>query len=97
MICSFGDKTARDIFHGVSSRYARKLPNELHRVASRKLDQLNTASKLVDLRVPPNNHLEALKRNLKGFYSIRINDQWRVVFRWSTAGPEDVQIMDYHK
>ncbi|MCB0357275.1 MAG: type II toxin-antitoxin system RelE/ParE family toxin [Bdellovibrionales bacterium] len=97
MICSFGDKTARDIFHGSSSRFARKLPNELHAVAVRKLDQLNTASKLVDLRVPPSNRLEPLRGDLKGFFSIRINDQWRVVFRWSTAGPEEVQIMDYHR
>lgn len=97
MICSFGNKTAKDLFHGESSRYARKLPNELHGIAARKLDQLNTASKLVDLRVPPSNRLEPLKGDLKGFYSIRINDQWRVVFKWSTAGTEQVQIMDYHK
>lgn len=97
MICSFGNKTARDLFHGESSRYARKLPNELHAIAVRRLDQLNAASKLVDLRVPPSNRLESLKGDLKGFYSIRINDQWRLVFKWSAAGPEGVQIMDYHK
>ena len=97
MICSFGNKTAKDLFHGESSRHARKLPNELHVVAARKLDQLNTASQLVDLRVPPSNRLEPLKGDLKGFYSIRINDKWRVVFKWSTAGPEQVQIIDYHK
>ena len=73
------------------------MPNELHAIAVRKLDQLNTASKLVDLRIPPSNRLEPLKGELKGFYSIRINDQWRVVFKWSAAGPEEVQIMDYHK
>ena len=73
------------------------MPNELHAIAVRKLDQLNTASKLVDLRIPPSNRLEPLKGELKGFYSIRINDQWRVVFNWSAAGPEEVQIMDYHK
>ncbi|MCH2533125.1 MAG: type II toxin-antitoxin system RelE/ParE family toxin [Bdellovibrionales bacterium] len=97
MICSFGDKTARDIFHGTSSRFSRKLSNELHAAAVRKLDQLNTASKLVDLKVPPSNRLEPLRGDLKGFHSIRINDQWRVVFRWSNAGPEEVQIMDYHR
>ncbi len=97
MICSFGNKTARDLFYGESSRYARKLPNELHAVAVRKLDQLNAASKLVDLRVPPSNRLEPLSAELKGFYSIRINDQWRVIFKWSLAGPEEVQIIDYHK
>ena len=97
MICSFGNKTARDLFHGESSRYTRKLPNELHTIAVRKLDQLNTASKLVDLRVPPSNRLEPLKGDLKGFYSIRINDQWRVVSKWTPVGPEEVQIIDYHK
>lgn len=97
MICSFGDKTARDIFNGESSRYARKLPIELHAIAIRKLDQLNAATKLVDLRVPPSNRLEPLKGNLKGYSSVRINDQWRVIFQWSAAGPEHVQIVDYHK
>jgi len=65
-------------------------------VALRKLDVLDYAQKLDDLRSPPGNRLEALKGNLRGFHSIRINDRWRVVFRWTDAGPTDVDIVDYH-
>lgn len=96
MICSFGNKTARDIFNGINSRFARKLPKELHKIASRKLDQLNSAEKWKDLKAPPSNHLEALKEALKGLHSIRINDQWRLVFDWTLSGAGDVQIVDYH-
>ena len=65
-------------------------------VAMRKLAMLNRAGKLEDLRVPPGNRLEALKGNLAGLHSIRVNDQYRVCFRWSPEGPEDVEIVDYH-
>jgi proteic killer suppression protein len=65
-------------------------------VARRKLVQLDNAETLTDLAVPPGNRLEALKGNLAGRHSMRINDQWRIVFRWSTAGPEEVEIVDYH-
>ena len=66
------------------------------RVARRKLRQLEIAGRLEDLKVPPGNHLEALKGDRSGQYSIRINDQWRVCFRWTDAGAEDVEIVDYH-
>ncbi len=66
------------------------------KVARRKLRQLEIASRLDDLRVPPGNHLEALKSDRSGQYSIRINDQWRVCFRWTNAGAENVEIVDYH-
>jgi len=66
------------------------------KVARRKLRQLEIAIRLDDLRVPPGNHLEALKGNRSGQYSIRINDQWRVCFRWTDAGAENVEIVDYH-
>jgi proteic killer suppression protein len=66
------------------------------RVALRKLFQLNRANKLDDLAVPPGNHLEALKGKLAGFHSIRVNDQWRIVFRWTASGPAEVAILDYH-
>ena len=69
---------------------------DLAKLARRKLIQLNNAAKLGDLAVPPGNHLEALQGNLAGRHSIRINDQWRIVFRWSAVGPEDVEIVDYH-
>ena len=68
----------------------------LAKVARRKLVQLNNAGALRDLAVPPGNQLEALKRDLAGKHAIRINDQWRIVFRWTGAGAEDVEIMDYH-
>ena len=66
------------------------------RVAARKLDMLDYAAVLTDLASPPGNRAEALKGNLRGFHSIRINDQWRIVFRWTDAGPADVDIRDYH-
>jgi len=66
------------------------------RIAARKLDMLDYAELLSDLASPPGNRLEALRGNLKGFHSIRINDQWRVVFRWTRSGPADVEIRDYH-
>ena len=68
----------------------------IQNVAKRKLDMLHYASKISDLKSPPNNRLEELKRDLKGFHSIRINDQWRIVFRWTDTGPFDVRITDYH-
>ena len=75
---------------------SRKLPPDIQSVALRKLRLINAAKKVDDLKVPPGNRLEALKGNLAGKHSIRINDQWRVVFRWTNAGPEDVEIIDYH-
>ena len=66
------------------------------KIAARKLDMLDYAHQLMDLKSPPGNRLEALKGDLSGFHSIRINDQWRVVFRWTDAGPTDVDIRDYH-
>ncbi|MBC7420570.1 MAG: type II toxin-antitoxin system RelE/ParE family toxin [Bdellovibrio sp.] len=71
--------------------------HNVSKVALRKLDMLHYAAKLTDLKSPPNNRLEALKGKLKGKYSIRINVQWRIVFRWTDLGPTEVEIMDYHK
>lgn len=96
MILSFADKTTEDIYHGQKSKVALRFPVELHRIVQRKLTILNRAVILQDVRVPPANHLEALKGDLKGKHSIRINDQWRILFRWTDAGVEDVQIADYH-
>jgi len=97
MIRSFGNRGTQDVFHGVRSKAASKVcPSELWSVARRKLDQLNQAQVLSDLRVPPRNHLEALKDDRKGQHSIRINNQYRVCFRWTEAGPETVEIVDYH-
>jgi proteic killer suppression protein len=80
MIKSFGNKTAEDIYHGSTSRHARKLPAKLHGKARRLLDQINATLTITFLKVPPGNRLEKLSGNYKGFWSIRINDQWRIIF-----------------
>lgn len=77
-------------------RYSRKLPADIQRIAARKLKVLNDAVELNDLRVPPANRLEALKGSRKGQHSIRINNQWRLCFRWHKGNASDVQIVDYH-
>ncbi len=96
MIHSIADKLTQDVFDGVNSKAARRFPPELHRKARHKLDLLNAAGNLNDLRVPPGNQLEALKGDLKGYFSIRINDQWRVIFKWIENNAEEVRIADYH-
>ena len=85
------------MFNGINSKDARTtLPQSLWKVAARKLDQLDSVIQLNELRIPPNNKLEALKRDRKGQHSIRINDQYRICFIWSNAGPDNVEITDYH-
>jgi len=97
MIQSFKDQGTRDVFDRKNSKSAAKAcPTDVWRVARRKLDQLNQAEVLEDLRVPPGNRLEALKGSRKGQHSVRINDQFRVCLRWTKPGPEDVEIVDYH-
>ena len=97
MIQSFKEKGTEDIFNGKNSKDARKtLPQSLWKIASRKLDQLDSVEHLNELRVPPNNKLEALTRDRKGQYSIRINDQYRICCTWQEAGPGKVEITDYH-
>ncbi|MGH8128761.1 MAG: type II toxin-antitoxin system RelE/ParE family toxin [Gammaproteobacteria bacterium] len=93
MIRSFTDKEAEKIWAGVGSR---RLPADIQPVARRKLRMLHNALTLDDLRIPPANRLEALKAKRKGQYSIRINDQWRICFRWTHADAYDVEIVDYH-
>ena len=97
MIQSFRDAGTEDVYNGVGSRAARRIcPEILWKVARRKLDHLNRAAILRDLSAPPNNRLEALKGDRAGQHSIRINDQFRICFRWTDRGPEDVTIVDYH-
>lgn len=97
MIQSFADAESEDIYNGRSTKKARRrLPQELLRVAQRKLDYLDAADTLDDLRVPPNNRLEALKGDRVGQHSIRINDQYRICFVWTAAGPDRVEVVDYH-
>jgi proteic killer suppression protein len=96
MIVSFGDRTTEALYHGETGRLTRAIPPDIHRTALRKLDMLEAASDLSDLRSPPGNRLEALRGDLKGLHSIRINDQWRIVFRWTSNGPTEVRVVDYH-
>ncbi len=96
MIIDFGDQTTEDIFNGFDTKSARRIPNVVWSVAARKLDMLNAAHELRDLRVPPANRLEALKGKWSGNHSIRINDQYRVVFIWDGGNAKDVTITDYH-
>jgi proteic killer suppression protein len=94
MIRSFKGKLAQAIH--ADREVPKGFSQALAKIARRKLVQLNNAGVLKDLAVPPGNRLEALKHDLVGKHAIRINDQWRIVFRWTSAGAEDVEIMDYH-
>lgn len=97
MIVSFGDKGTEDIYHGINSKEARAtLPKELWPVARRKLDMIDAAHELQDLKAPPSNRLEALKGDLAAWHSIRINDKYRVIFQWKDGGAHEVTIVDYH-
>ena len=96
MIVSFADGATEDLFNGDGTARVRGLPPEVQQKGPRKLDLINAAVKLDDLRVPPGNRLEALKGDLAGYHSIRINDQWRVVFKWKDGAAHEVRITDYH-
>lgn len=92
MIQSFADADTEELFHEEKNRRF----SQIARVALRKLIQMNRARQLADLSAPPGNRLEALRGDLAGFHSIRVNDQWRIVFRWTANGPDEVAIVDYH-
>jgi len=97
MIRNFADSGTEDTFNGRNTAEARRTcPRSLWPVARRKLDQLDAAGALEDLRVPPGNRLESLKGDLKGQFSIRINQQYRICFAWEDDNPTDVEIVDYH-
>ena len=97
MIAYFRTKGTEDIFNGENTKEARETcPRSLWKIVARKLDQLDSAARLNELRVPPANNLERLKGDRKGQYSIRINEQFRVCFLWTTSGPVEVEIVDYH-
>ncbi len=96
MIISFKDQATEDIFNGISSKKALKFPVVVWQVGSRKLDMINAAHELKDLMIPPGNRLEALKGDLKGYHSIRINEKYRIVFKWLEANASEVEIKDYH-
>jgi proteic killer suppression protein len=96
LIASFTDKATEALFHGQRGKAIQRIPPDILSIAKRKLDMLNAAAQLNDLRVPPGNRLKALKGELRGQHSIRINDQWRVIFRWLNGDAHEVEIDDYH-
>ena len=97
MIINFKDRATEDIFNGIANKAAMKAcPKKLWRIAVRKLDQLDSVSSMDELRIPPGNKLEALSGKRKRQFSIRINDQFRICFKWTETGPVDVEITDYH-
>ena len=93
MIVSFGSKETKKILAG---ERVKGFTTDLQEVARRKLRMLNNSQNLADLRIPPSNRLEKLKGNLKEYYSIRVNDQWRIIFKWDKGNASDVEILDYH-
>ncbi|HWY12990.1 MAG TPA: type II toxin-antitoxin system RelE/ParE family toxin [Bacteroidia bacterium] len=93
MIVSFGDKNTEKIWNG---ERVKRLPNEIQEVGRRKLRMLNNSQNLSDLQIPPSSGLEKLKGSFKEFYSIRINDQWRIIFKWNNGNASNVEIIDYH-
>lgn len=97
MIRSFQDQATEDLFNGRNTKAARqRLPQALWQVAARRLDAVDQAEVLDDLRVPPGNRLERLRGDRREQHSIRINDQYRICFQWTEAGPVDVEVVDYH-
>ena len=98
MIRSFGDRGTEDVFNGTNTPAARRTcPRTLWNTAFRKMDQVDSATDMSDLRLPPGNRLEALKGDRKGQHSIRINDQFRVCFHWAEGCADEVEIVDYHR
>ncbi|TWO29621.1 plasmid maintenance system killer family protein [Seonamhaeicola sediminis] len=93
MIISFGSKETEQIWNGIR---VKKMPIEIQNVGRRKLRMLNNSQDIMDLRIPPSNRLEKLTGNLKDFYSIRINKQWRIIFKWNNGNASEVEITDYH-
>lgn len=97
MILSFADQGTEDLFHGRATRASRKsCPERLWPVARRKMDQLNQATQLFELGLPPGNRLEVLRGDRKGQHSIRINERYRLCFLWTSTGARDVEVVDYH-
>ena len=96
MILSFGNKVTEALYNGLDTKDVRRLPPDIIQKTLNKLDVLNAAKDLLDLRSPPGNRLEALRGDLSGFYSFRINDQWRINFRWQDGNAYEVQLTDYH-
>ncbi len=93
MLISFGNSETKQVWSG---SHVKKLPVEIQNIGRRKLRMLNNSFSLIDLRIPPSNRLEKLSGKFKDFYSIRINDQWRIIFKWKNGNAFEVEIIDYH-
>jgi len=93
MILTFGSKDTEKIWNG---ERAKRIPLEIQQIGRRKLRMLNNSQNIMDLKVPPSNRLEKLSGKLKDFHSIRINDQWRIIFKWENNHASEVEIIDYH-
>jgi len=93
MISSFGDRDTKKIWEG---ERVKSFSSEVQETARRKLRMINNSQNLADLQIPPSNRLEKLKGNFKEFYSVRINDQWRIIFRWNKGNADEIKIIDYH-
>ena len=93
MIVSFGSKETEKIWNG---ERIKKMSNEIQEIGRRKLRMLNNSQNIIDLQIPPSNKLEKLKGNLQDYYSIRVNDQWRIIFKWHRGNASEVEIVDYH-
>jgi len=96
MILSFGNKVTDELYNGLDSKGVRRLPSDVKQKTLNKLDVLNGAHDLLDLRSPPGTRLEALKGGHSGCYSIRVNDQWRIIFRWKDGNAYEIQLTDHH-
>lgn len=96
MIVSFASQVTQDIYNGLNTKRARRVSSNLHAKIRRVLDQLNAALSVDVMRAPPGNCLEKLEGKLKGFWSVRVNDQWRIIFRWEKENAYDVEVIDYH-
>lgn len=96
MIASFGDKATEDLYHGRETNRTRRFPVDVARAAVRKMDVIRAAHRLQDLSAPPGNRLEALSGDYAGFHSIRVNRQWRLVFRWEHDRAYELMLVDYH-
>ena len=96
MIRSFADDATEDIWHGTNSKAARAIPRNLWQIVRRKLDQIDSVGNLEDLRIPPGNRLHALKAEFAGYHAIRVNDQYRITFRFEGPDAFDVRCEDYH-
>jgi toxin HigB-1 len=96
VILSFGNKVTEALYNGLDTKGVRSLAHDIIQKTLNKLDVLNGAHDLLDLRSPPGNRLEALRGDLSGYYSIRVNNQWRIIFRWQDGNAYEVQLTDYH-